>query len=74
MALCRCKLVHAKLCERIEVLAVATGVILVQVNHFLFNAVVMMMMMIVGECVASAAAAVVVVVMMMMKLMAATAS
>jgi hypothetical protein len=76
MALCRCKLVHAKLCERIEVLAVAAGVILVQVNHFLFDAVVMMMMMmIVGECVASAAAAVVVVVvMMMMMLMAATAS
>ena len=58
MALCRCKLVHAKLCERIEVLAVAAGVILVQINHFLFDAVVMM---IVGECVASAAAAVVVV-------------
>ena len=68
MALCRCKLVHAKLCERIEVLAVAAGVILVQINHFLFDAVVMM---IVGECVASAAAAVV---MMMMMLMAATAS
>ena len=75
MALCRCQLVHAKLCERTEVLAVAAGVILVQVNHFLFDAVVMMMMMIVGECVASAAAAVVgVVVMMMMMLMAATAS
>ena len=74
MALCRCQLVHAKLCERTEVLAVAAGVILVQVNHFLFDAVVMMMMMIVGECVASAAAAVVGVVMMMMMLMAATAS